>query len=808
MANVKISQLPLTGTPSSAGLIPIVQGGTTYSATAADIAALGGGGVSSFNTRTGAVTLAGADVTGALGYTPADAATVVPDSRTITINGDTQDLSADRTFTISSGPTAVSLQGINSIAVGDFVKINENGTVGNAKPMDLTTTTYRIPPTTCGFATWGNVAPNLFATTSSPNNPDQVVNLYVDTSNTYLYGFVSNVSETSVNFETASPSSTSILSGGCLGFITQWDPFEKDVLWVLSNYYNSFYYVLKLKIGPNNSLINLNSTTLSVTPSIMVDFKLSTVTPNLMTIAYQYAGFLNAVNAVFKLSAYNNFEVALGTVLVIEGINTVQTPVTDVWDFVRISDVDEYALGYSYYDGTNYNSIVATFSSLPYLGSSIIPNIVLNDTATVYQTTEGVAYSTYKNIVCVDKNRLVYNALTFDQVTPGSFYLPSFKVVSLSGTTIGTIGTEFVYNGVIRGITHPNKLYTLPVNKNYLLFFGINDTLGYSGGFWAATMKVNTDNTISLLNINFNLGGSGGVLAQFSTLATFNSSNNGTAFLNVMFANGSNNFTLQTSPIVYIDKQFTNQNLLGTATTAISLPATPVIGESYGGGIVGYILQEGDAGYDPNAIKGLIVANVDQTVEGSSSQWYNGSDILTGASGTAIGTGLSNSNLIISTQGPVSTDYAAGIAEAYTGGGFNDWYLPSKDEIAALYNTVGPGANSIANLSINYAYWTSSEFDTTTVYTYGFYNGGTSALTSKASYVNMVRAIRSFTFTPTSATVNVIPFSGSVETKTGVVAGNTYYIQDDAALTTNVTPSLYGTAITSSSVKTINYPTI
>jgi hypothetical protein len=57
-------------------------------------------GVSSFNTRTGAVTLTSTDVTTALGYTP------VTQARTLTINGTTYDLSADRAWTISAGSSA------------------------------------------------------------------------------------------------------------------------------------------------------------------------------------------------------------------------------------------------------------------------------------------------------------------------------------------------------------------------------------------------------------------------------------------------------------------------------------------------------------------------------------------------------------------------------------------------------------------------------------------------------------------------------------------------------------------------------
>lgn len=57
-------------------------------------------GVSSFNTRTGAVSLTSTDVTTALGFTP------VTQARTLSINGTTYDLSADRSWTISAGSSA------------------------------------------------------------------------------------------------------------------------------------------------------------------------------------------------------------------------------------------------------------------------------------------------------------------------------------------------------------------------------------------------------------------------------------------------------------------------------------------------------------------------------------------------------------------------------------------------------------------------------------------------------------------------------------------------------------------------------
>ena len=62
------------------------------------------GGVTSFNTRTGAVTLTSSDVTTALGYTP------VTDARTLTINGVTYDLTANRTWTVGVNPSAREIQ--------------------------------------------------------------------------------------------------------------------------------------------------------------------------------------------------------------------------------------------------------------------------------------------------------------------------------------------------------------------------------------------------------------------------------------------------------------------------------------------------------------------------------------------------------------------------------------------------------------------------------------------------------------------------------------------------------------------------
>ena len=173
-------------------------------------------------------------------------------------------------------------------------------------------------------------------------------------------------------------------------------------------------------------------------------------------------------------------------------------------------------------------------------------------------------------------------------------------------------------------------------------------------------------------------------------------------------------------------------NLAGTPAAGLY---TPNIGETYQGGKVAYVLQSGDPGYDATTPHGLIAANSDLSTR---PRWYNGTYTTTGATGTAIGTGLSNTNTIIASQGATATSYAAGLARAYTGGGYTDWYLPSKDELNILYiNKV-----AIGGFSEYVYYWSSTEYDNYNVWAHYF---GIGMLVDRGkSNTYTVRAIRSF----------------------------------------------------------------
>jgi len=156
---------------------------------------------------------------------------------------------------------------------------------------------------------------------------------------------------------------------------------------------------------------------------------------------------------------------------------------------------------------------------------------------------------------------------------------------------------------------------------------------------------------------------------------------------------------------------------------------------------------------DPdNNNNGLVCAKDDQQSASYTIKWNNGNYVFTGASGIAIGTGNSNTDKIISVQGAVETNYAAGLAKACRDGQFEDWFLPSRNELMEMYKNrvaINKTLAAIGGTLLKYdagspspIYWSSSQYDSNLVWSLNFFDG--SQYTVVSSYPMIVRAVRAF----------------------------------------------------------------
>lgn len=150
------------------------------------------------------------------------------------------------------------------------------------------------------------------------------------------------------------------------------------------------------------------------------------------------------------------------------------------------------------------------------------------------------------------------------------------------------------------------------------------------------------------------------------------------------------------------------------------------------GGIVFYVTDGGlhgveaapvDVGHAPWGCEGIEIAGADNHTVGSGAQ--NTKDILAGCSEPGI---------------------AARVADNYTLNGYDDWYLPSIDDLFYMSSNIGFYASStllnIGNFKQD-TYTSSSEFNSNIAWSWLFYSNGTDNTILKR-FEPLVRPVRSF----------------------------------------------------------------
>ncbi len=179
----------------------------------------------------------------------------------------------------------------------------------------------------------------------------------------------------------------------------------------------------------------------------------------------------------------------------------------------------------------------------------------------------------------------------------------------------------------------------------------------------------------------------------------------------------------------------TNNAGADTTIQTIVVEAIPVavIGDYRDGGVVFWV--------DPNDNTHGLVCDINDL---GTAQWGCYGTTLSGADGTAIGTGAQNTLDIL--NGCSTANIAADKCADNTAQGFTDWFLPSKDELNAMYqNKAAINTTAQANGGSAFAsayYWSSSEYNIYYAWEQDFYYGY--QYNDYKDYTYFVRAIRAF----------------------------------------------------------------
>ena len=304
---------------------------------------------------------------------------------------------------------------------------------------------------------------------------------------------------------------------------------------------------------------------------------------------------------------------------------------------------------------------------------------------------------------------------------------------------------------------------------------GVNGLFSaYNGNGWAELQLTNTSGTVPTVNthpvttfghITATVSGSvisnGGASILAKGLCYSKSPNPNITDFVTPTDTGNGNMSyflnyLDTNTTYYVRAYAQNQNGIGYGSQEVFTTKTTVaVGDTFGGGIVAYILQPGDISYVQGEQHGIIISPihpVSQRVDfgtcgtGVNHPAYQLNIMSFDSTKTHVRlmSGVHNQNLINSTCS--NTSSVPYFVENWTYNGFSDWVLPSLDDLYAIKSN-----QTIINASLatahklktgGYNYWSSTTFSSLGIFQVSFgsnYTGNTYNSQGSNSYFVPVR---------------------------------------------------------------------
>jgi len=394
-----------------------------------------------------------------------------------------------------------------------------------------------------------------------------------------------------------------------------------------------------------------------------------------------------------------------------------------------VSNITGLLGGYTYYvrsyainsAGTNYGAAIS-FMTLPSVTSTTAATAITATSASTggilapFQTLYnvyyyGVAYSTTSNAASPTK----VQTGTYPAITGLTF------VQGLTGLTSSTLYYIRAYATTSAGTTvyGPELSFTTSAPTAPIVTTTAMSNITPTGAWSGYTIVSDGGSAITAKGVCW--GTSSGTL-----LGTNNFTNDAFSTSVISGLTSSTTYFVRAYATNGVGTSYGNELTFSTCGNPIYS-----IGQSVAGGTVYYV--------DCTGLHGLIVSTVDL---GANTAPWGCSGTLVGASGTAIYTGLANTNAILA--GCATAGIAARLCASYNAGGLNlpgftNWYLPSIDEVKLMY-----ASGLVTAPSSVYTYMSSTESSATIASGWFFYNNYGMSFVKSSGNQMVSRAVRAF----------------------------------------------------------------